>query len=359
MDTFIQKTNNTINWDNDLEYHGGSVFLSSQWLEALRSEHRNPVYFIFKAGTETKAMIAGLERPVGTGHNKQLFFFSGIATNSPDEVKLRGYKKLLLNYSRQQGYCRVIMKSYDYTNYITSKTDHYNEFKRAECVIDLKKGQKALISNIESETRRLVRKSKRQGVELKHGYSPELVDTLFELMGNTHTTRNNKGYGSYRMYTMPFLDREVILKLLEKKAARLHYAEHQGEIISMQFIVAAAGRAYGIWMGTSQKGYKLWAPSALTYQTIMDYNSMGFASLNMGGVPLGSSNNGVLKYKMNFGPAIVESSEQTTDFLLPPLTRVNTLMHIKRGIDKLHVPWPVKKAMLQIPDAIIRGRDSY
>jgi len=359
MITKVEQTFHTDNWDKLLEKYRGSLFLSTSWLESLKSRDKLPVYFLLKTGDKIKGLVAGLERPVGEGPEKQLFFYAGIASNCKQPDIINAWKKNLLEFCKQNGFHRIIFKSYDSYSIGKNTVKEFKPFKRKEFVIDLAPEKEQVIKRIDRDTRRRVRKAKREGAEFKAGYSEELLEALEKLMGNTFYIRSSKGYGSYQKFTMPFLDEEPIKKLLQKRAACFYYIEYQSRIVSIQFAVELTGKAYAVYMGTNEQGYKLAAPSVLFYETILYLKSKGCTSYNIGAVPLGETNQGIRKFKKDLGATIIESREESTDFLLKPLSKLNILLHLKRRVNKILIPWKIKKVLLQIIDQIIGGRDKY
>ena len=359
MNMVVEKKSKVENWEELWEMHNGSMFLSSVWLETLREKNKIPVYILFKQEEKIIAVAAGLERPVGEGPEKQLFFYAGIASNSNQTDILNACKKNLLVFCQQNGFSRIIFKSYDYYDIEKNTVKEFKPFKRKEFVIDLAPEKEQIINRIDRDTRRRVRKAKREGAEFKAGYSEELLEALEKLMGSTFSIRSSKGYGSYQKFTMPFLDEESIKKLLQKRAACFYYIEYQGRIVSIQFAVELACRTYGVYMGTSEQGYKLAAPSALFYETTLLFKRKGYTSYNIGAVPLGKANQGIRKFKKDLGATIIESREESTDFLLKPLSKLNILLRLKRRVNKILIPWKIKKVLLQIIDQIIGGRDKY
>jgi len=305
-------------------------------------------------------MIAGLVRPVGKSEEKQLFFFSGIAIREKNYDLLKECKKKLLAYAKKNGYSRVIMKSYDYNNYSPASIKEFIPFDRAEFVLDLTIDEQKLIKGFNPDLRRRVRKAKRSGVNVKHSYSPGLLEVLFQLLESTQNMRVSKGYDKYNLIPMPFMNAASIKNLLEKRNAVFFYAEFNGQIIGMQFMVMTAGRAYGLLMGISPEGYKLAAPSALFYDTTIFFKNNGYTSYNMGAVPLGEKNKGIRKFKLSLGTQIIHSAEETTGFLMKPLTRLNKYIQLKRILMNIYLPWKIKKILIKTIDSFfIKGRDEY
>lgn len=359
MNYIIEKTTDLQNWDSRLKEYKGSVFLSSSFLESLKDDNKIPVYFKFKNENQTIAVIAGFERPVGVNGSKQLFFYSGIASSDDGSEVQKSCKQLLLDYAIENSYQRVIMKSYDYNNYVPARLPQYNEFRRAECVIDLIREIDEIHKGFTKNVRRLVKRARNLGGVFKQGRSKELFEKLFELLESTKEKRVEKGYGSYTLIPTPLLNRENMFGLLQDGVANLYYIEYQGEIVCMQYNIASRCRSYVLLMGTSPKGYKISAPSLLFYEVTMRYKDKGFVSYNMGGVPIGNEHDGVRKFKMTMGADLIESSEEFTDFLLPPLIKLNKVMKLKRWLNNLSIPWRIRKPLIRLTDFFIKGRDEY
>ncbi len=346
-------------WSEHLKQHEGSIFLSHEWLEAFKSQAGQPLYFLFYDQDSIKAVIAGLERPVGKYQKKQLFFFSGIASAGNHSGVLKECKIRLLEYARQNKYWRVVMKSYDCLRCRSAEVRDYISFKREEFVIDLTPNQHDIYQAMHPSIRGKIRKAKRNGLVLKQGDSPELLGELFLLINKTQQIRTRKGYGRYSPYSMPFLNQEIALYLLKNKLATIHYIEKGNKKLSLAFNVTMAQKAYGIWMGTSEEGYKAAAPSLLIYESLKMLKANGIIYLNLGGVPLGSKNQGIRKFKTHLGATAIDSAEQTTDFLIPPLSYLNHVLKLKRVVQDLMLPWRIKKILLQGVGLVLKDRDKY
>lgn len=355
----IKKEENPEIRHNEPGIEHGSVFLNYFWLNALKKEDRIPIYLKFYRDNELVGLIAGLERPVMNSNSKQLFFFSGIACSDSDSDLLTGCKSALIDYATRNGFSRIVIKSYDHTSYIPAKTKRFRKFDRGEYVVDLTKDIQELKKGFDKNVIRLVKKTENGGALFKTGYSVELLDKLFGLLDNTHEVRTKKGYGSYNIFAMPFLDRDIMEKLLIKKEAVLFYVEYQNEIQSMQFAVTSNKRAYALLMGVSEKGYSFGIPSLLWYKAFFYLKDMGFLSFNLGGVPLGSKNKGLRRFKRSMGAELIGSCEEFTDFLIPPLSLLNPLLAIKRTVLKAHLPWKIKKFLIDFLDLFIKKRDEY
>jgi hypothetical protein len=193
---------------------------------------------------------------------------------------------------------------------------------------------------------------------LKQGSSPDLLNRLLELLNTTQKVRKEKGYGSYSIFALPFIDENVMLKLLQSNAASLYYVKFEEEIVSMIFILKAIGRAYVIYMGTSPRGYKLAAPSLLFYDVAFDLKEKGFYSYNIGGVTIGSKNEGIRKFKLRMGSELFQSSEEKTYFLQPNLEKYNKVLRFKNIVRCSRIPEKLKKQILRFTNLLMSRRDN-
>jgi len=359
MSLIIRKEENPGNWDQELAKTGGSIFLSQVWLDALKAEDRIPVYFTFKRNNNVEGMLAGLERPVRNSSLKQLFFYSGIACDTGSPELLRECKSALLEYAKNNGYARVIIKSYDETNFIPAETQGFKKFNRAEFVVDLNRSAQEIEIGFAKNVKRVVKKAKAGGVLFKKGNSEQLLDNLFELLNTTLEIRSSKGYGEYNIFSMPFMDRGLMLKLLQNGDASLFYTEYLGEIVSMQFTITSFKRGYALFMGTNEKGYSVGAPTVLWHEIIYLLRGKGIISFNMGGIPLGEKNIGLERFKRSLGAKPVKSSEEFTNFLISPLKRLNIFLVIKEYTLKISIPWKVKKFILDFLQYFLKNSDEY
>jgi hypothetical protein len=346
------------NWDRALTEHGGSVFLSYAWLTALADHDKSPIFLNFYKEGKMVALLSGLIRPIKNSHEKQLFFYSGIVLIENSIGLSRDAKKALVDFSIKNNYSRVIIKSYDYYNYLPAKLKFFSEFKREECIIDLTYPEEKLIKGFTKNVRRNVRKAKKNGAVFSYTQDPKFIDHLFSLTKQTIKVREKKGYGGYRVLTMPFMGEKEMAKLLQAKTAIFFYVTYKEEIVSMQFAILKNNRAYGLLMGTSPLGYQVSAPSVVFFEGAMFLYKKNFRGYNLGGVPLGK-NKGIKKFKLDMGSELVLSSEETTRFLQPPLKKYNILLMMENRLLSLPLPGRLKHLGRKILHSLLNGRQHY
>ena len=358
MISVIKETNHA-NWDQELGMTGGSIFLSREWLISVQDTRKKPLYLSFQRDGKKLGMIAGLERPVKGTDYSQLFFYSGMVLDNPSSELLSECKSALLEYAKNNGFARIIIKSYDYNRAVLSFHKGFKTFQRGEYYIDLNKPIHEIESGFSKNARRLLKKTRADGLIFQKGQSGELLEKLFSLLNSTHEIRYSKGYGNYEIFSIPFLTKPVLLKLLQSGMGTLFYIESGGEIISMQFTIMSGKRGYGMLMGTTEQGYAANAPTLLWYEVILFLKEKGMKSFNLGGLPLGKKNAGLDRFKRSLGAVPLMSPEEFTDFLIRPLSGLNLFLAAKRKILKYKLPWKLKKMIVDIPDVFIKGRDEY
>ena len=361
MSVKVFKQENKQGWENDLSNFNGSLFLTCKFLYCLEDDTKKAVFFKFTKESKTVAVLSGLEVPVGNTNMKQLFFFSGIASIKEKKSELISEcKKSLLSFARNNGYSRLLFESYDDINFIRIKVKKYKTARgREEYVIDLLPEKDHIINGFSNNVRKLANRVKDKGAVFKCGQSKELLEKLFDLLEQTHKERILKGYGEYNPISMPFLDKNMLLKLLQFGFADILYIEFQGKIVCMQYILASSLLAYGLFMGTSKEGYRIGAPSMLMFDSTIFYKEKNFIRFNLGGVPMEKRHQGVKKFKLSMGAKVIKSNQEYSKFLLPPLTRLNSILTVKGHVSNMRIPWMLKKRLIALTDLLLKGTDRY
>ena len=213
---------------------------------------------------------------------------------------------------------------------------------------DLNREKELILKGFDSDARYTVRKAKRFGASLKQGFSTELLDRLYELLAETGKRRESLGYGSFSFMYLPFLQRRGIEQLLCQKHAILFYVEDQEGILSMQLVFNYMNRAYVLLMGSTQKGYRHGAPTFNYYEVAARLKDLGVRYCNIGGVPSGSRNAGLGKFKRSLGTEIIETAEESTNFLLFPLCLLNPLMNLMRILPDNKVARILKRILRKV-----------
>lgn len=352
-------------WDRELIQCDGSLFLSRVWVEAVAQSHQNrhPVFLYFYSGNQLVAMLAGLDIPIKKGNGRQLLFYSGFAMLPGHREALdAACKKALYDYSIQWGYARLTLKSYD--------LHHYNEIPhgttpgkyylhpRTEYFFDLTLGKEIILGRFKPDLRRRARKAGREGMVFRATQEPAMVTELLSLIKETYNRRNAKGYGPYNHFFLPLFYETEMNRLLLKGAALIFVAEKQGKPLSIQFVFAYQRRAYGIFMGTHPKGYKINAPAFLYFKGTEYLCDKEFSYYNLGGIQ--TNHRGLKIFKDALGADSMKSCEETTGFLQYPYKRWNTALIAIEKIKKSGlIPGRLKKPLIRFCEFLLNGQHKY
>jgi hypothetical protein len=275
-EVIIERLENCDYWDDALESFQGGIFMTTTWITAMSNNERRPVYLRFIKDDKPVAFLGGLEIYIKNGPDRQLFFYSGIATDIQDPAFIRRCKIALYNYAKKNGYQRISIRSYDYQSFVPARVTQFKLRKeRKEYVFRLDRNDDSIINGFSRSVRQRARKVKGEGAVLKKGHSPELVEKLFSLINETSDLRRSKGYGAYVYLFLPFCTRAEIERLVTDKHATIYYTELHGEILTIELFLECKNKACGILMGTSQKGYKIGSPSFHYFEIVKSIESYG------------------------------------------------------------------------------------
>lgn len=356
----IEETIDLEKWEKEVERLEGSIFFSYKWLNSLRADDKTPIFLLFLDRDNVVGLIGGLVMSLAKGEHKQILFYSGVVCASNSNQDLFNCKKALMDYAKRNGLSRLIFRSYDDLSFSQIKLKGLIVLKRrTEFTLNLLQNEKRIAQGFSRSFKKQVRKAKQDGAKVKMGCSHDLLDRLLELIEITYNIRKSKEYGDYTIFVIPFLDRDVMERLLANGLAKLFYVEYKSNIVSMQFVIACNGRIYGLFMGTNREGYSISAPSLVCNEIINYFRKEGYYSYNLGGVPAGEKHDGVRKFKLSMGATPVESYEETTDFLLFPLKLFNVLLLVKRIILSFYIPWIIKKQLKKIFNLFLKDIDRY
>lgn len=332
---FVEKFGNSEAWDTELEEFGGSVFMTSKWLNIISTQERGPIYLRFIFNGEVIALLGGIELLYSRYNLKQLFFYSGIATKTKDPELIRKCKLSLYEYAKINKYFRIRMRSYDHTSDVQTTLKQFKEIRRIEFITFLDKDKDEIFKNFDSDVKRRAGIAKKKGVILNNSKSISFTEKMFTLLEETKKIRRSKGYEEYDYSYLPFFKGEEINRLVSAGHASFYYAELGDEILSIQFVFECQGKAYEIFEGTTLNGYKMNAPAFMMYEVTGVLKDKGYKYYNHGGVPHGLSHEGLKKFKAKIGAVTVDSSEGLTNFITFPLNLLNPLFKYEKALRKM------------------------
>ncbi|MGC9471141.1 MAG: GNAT family N-acetyltransferase [Bacteroidales bacterium] len=340
-------------WDKELADYQASIFLSAAWLQSVATSWRVPVYFIFLTDDQEIARISGLKIIALGGKLKLLFFYSGILPVVRDNGMIEKCSHALLDYAREKRISRIIIRSYGDRGIVQSGITAFKTNSRVEYIISMEGEKEMILAGFHRNARRAVRKAISAGIKTGITSSPEFVDILFALLSETRQRRKKRGYGDYNAMSLPFFTRSTVLYLLKNNKASLFYAEDQEGILSLVFVFHHMNESYAVLTGTTARGYEQDVSAYLLYEIAVALKEKGYRHLNLGGVPAGKKNAGIVHFKRSLGTDVIDLCEESTDFLLLPWTLFNPMLILRRNLPDRPFFRLCKKVLRKVMERIL------
>ena len=176
-----------------------------------------------------------------------------------------------------------------------------------------------------------VRAAERNGLTFHENSYPKIIDDLLFLLEETKSIRLSKSYEKYSYFYISWLDKEILCKLIKNRIARAFYVKKQDDILSVSLELVHNKKAYGLFIGTNQVGYKLKANTLLNFKVIETLKSEGVEHYNFGGVPDDTNSKGLIFYKTSFGANEHMCTGGYTPHLQNPSLNYLTNVYLKWG----------------------------
>lgn len=181
----------------------------------------------------------------------------------------------------------------------------YRESKRLEFTVDLTRDMDSLWQGIRKDQRVRIKQLERKGVIVEEGAEKEELQGLKIVREKTHTRRTRKGQ-EYELSSDAEFYECVYRFLIAKGVARLFLARHGNEVVAAIMFTIFNGKAYSVFSGSTEYGYKTGAQSGLFWLAVETFKREGFSLLNRGGLPAsaeleGDPLHGIYRFKHRLG----------------------------------------------------------
>ena len=168
--------------------------------------------------------------------------------------------------------------------------------------LKLDKSEDELLMDMRKTARNLIRRAKKEGVEIESKNSKENLDVFMKLY--TETVKKHK----FTPFSKKFIKTEIEeFENMKKKGigAKLYVAKWQGHILSSAIVIHYGHSAYYHHGANSSKHIKIPSSYALQWQAILDAKKAGKDFYNFWGVTKSTSEKhpwaGLTKFKKGFG----------------------------------------------------------
>lgn len=172
-------------------------------------------------------------------------------------------------------------------------------------ILDLSKTEEDLLAAMTKKTRQYIRKSERDGAEIKRIKSKE---ALAEVMAIYKDTAKRAGFAlhgdDYYYDLLDFMDENNLI----------YGAYHQGKLVSFVWLAISGTTAFELYGGMNQEGQELRANYSLKWHAIRKCKEWGLGRYDMNGL----LNDGVSNFKEGFA-SHQDLLAGTYDYPLSPL----------------------------------------
>ena len=332
-------------WSEGLNNFDHSLYLNTEFIDAVHVANGTPVYLDFKENDKIMAKLAGFKINARFSFQNRLYFYSDPAcAMGTNGTTLKCCYSCLIKWAKKNNIYRIIKLSYD-NHQLTRGVRKFKFAKRAEYIIDLTQDEETLNNNFAHNVICIKRRSINQGYLFKESADQEMTDHLINMLDETRKVRMSKGGEYYDYFYIPSFDRNSLEQLTENGLIRYYYVEKDQKKLTIMAVMVKNEQAYALFMGSTPEGYKAGAPTFLNHQLILLLKKRGYKYLNLGGVPIGKSHKGLEEFKQRLGAVKVWSHYGSTNFIKFPFTLLNPALFAARHIPDNKVLCYVKKKL--------------
>lgn len=292
-------------WEENLRSFSATPFFAPAWLESFKSERRRPIYLKFISDGKTIGLAAGLRNEPSMAWMKKLFrilfFYSGPAVAGADARLARLCLEKLISYAGENQYTHIKLESWDFPYAIDVDKLPVKPTVRKEYILDMRAPLTDLVKKIKKNRRTDIRAAERNGLTFHESRSPKILNDLLHLQAETKSIRLSKNYQNYASLYISYLDKKNLYQIFESGIVRAFCVKKGADILSVSLEAVYHKRAFGLFAGTNQLGYKLKSNALINFRIIEKFKGEGIEFYNFGGVPSDGSAQGLSFFKASFG----------------------------------------------------------
>jgi hypothetical protein len=326
-------------WDEAVEAVGGTVFHSAEWAEFQRQVQGCEPVFVQARDESGKptgvalALFRRSRRPVLGRLLRSMEMPAYPAAADADPVLAGAILAEVERVARKQGCARLgVHSNFSSGSVLALAPLGYATRNRMEFMVDLTTDADTLWKAIKKDQRERIRRLERDGVQYEATSAPEGMEQLHAVRQTALERRLERDQG---FDLPPDLEYYKLLHrtLVHPGAARLLLARQGGEVVAGILYSTFAQKAYSVFSGSTEAGYKLSAQTGLFWFAVTTFKQEGYRVLNRGGVPAeaeqeGHDLHGIFRFKHRLGTTPVRSvsGEKVLSPLKDRLARVRELI---------------------------------
>ncbi len=322
-------------WDEVVCRLGGPVFHSTLWAEYQRkTKNVQPMFLLARDenGNECAGAVAFFlqsHRPFASWVFRKLQLPAHPFVRDHDGAVAAQIVQRCEELARTLKCSRITIDSFmsGRSAFVPSEYG-YMESQRLEFSLDLSRDMDSLWKGIRKDQRERIRRLERMGVTVEIGTTEEDLQGLRLAREATQTKRSGQGQG-YQLSSDDGFYEGIYEHLLNRGAARLFVARHSGQVVAALFFVIFNGKAYSVFSGSTDQGYKLGTQCGLFWTAVETFKADGFQELNRGGVSASAASesdplHGIYLFKVRLGttPLMCRSGQKVLSPLRDRLSRL-------------------------------------
>jgi Acetyltransferase (GNAT) domain len=326
-------------WDDDVAELGGTVFHSSHWAELQRRVQGTRPVFIYARGERGRPVGAALglyrqSRHPMLGRLLRGFELPSYPVARDGDSTVAGH---LIEESeriaRHLGCARIRVNSnFSGSSNPLLMSRGYETADRVEFEVDLSLDSEALWKAVKKDQRDRIRKLTQAGVNYAWTAGTDAIDALGTVRETALDRRAVRNQG-FSLPSDPDYYEKLYETLIAPGAARLLLASQRGAVIAAILYATFARKAYSVFSGSDEEGYKLGAQSGLFWYAVTTFKEEGFLVLNRGGVPAAAAEehdplHGIYRFKQRLGttPVRCVSGERVLSPIRDRIARLRELV---------------------------------
>lgn len=330
------------NWVEWQEKLGGNIYHSMEWAEINTIDNQQPLYLNWlNQDGQSLGIAVGVKSwsriPLAGRFMKHLAFESYPAVKDNSSRLAREILQQIVDYVKKEGYLTLSVNSY-LTDIAVDNCEQmgFVSLPRIEFVLDLALSDNDLFKCFATRHKRNVKKARKHDLVFKEADSMEAMREFRKLQVQSRDRRIKRGE-DIGMLNDSYYE-ELGKSYFKEKLGRVFLMTSEGQAVSAAFVSIYGGRAYYVYGGSSDDGFRMNAPPLLFLNIFSRCRELGCREFNMGGVPAsaverGAQSHGLYMFKAGFGGKEINCYSLSADNLRPIL---NSFIKI------------TKKAMLQL-----------
>ncbi|NPV87537.1 MAG: peptidoglycan bridge formation glycyltransferase FemA/FemB family protein [Anaerolineae bacterium] len=293
LSTVISKQLEDHEWDQFVAATtGGHYSQTSLWARVKMLKRWEPLRIKLFDGEHLIAGAQILMRPLPVPFLGKIAYLSKgplFANGREQEEKIRSFIRQIILAAKQHGITVLFLQPPNNGTYIEKVLPSMGFFYGVQNItppgtvlIDLQQELDVILAKIRPSTRRNIRHSKRDGIQVRIGSSKEDLDTFYHLLSAT-AERQQFEKEDKTLF-------EQVWKLFAPHQwVQFAFSEYQGEAVSTVFAFAF-GDTVTSWRGGWSGKYRNYHPNDAVYWGLIEWAKQnGYRYMDMGGIQIGAA----------------------------------------------------------------------